>query len=61
MLEREEKKKWSTPQLIVLVQEKLEEGVLAVCKSMGPIPGPVGYNIVCAQPKTQACSIYTNS
>lgn len=39
--ERAEKKKWTAPQLIVLVRGRPEEGVLVGCKKVaGPFSGP---------------------
>jgi|GEM_PF-2186145 len=36
------KKSWKKPQLKVLVRGRVEEAVLAGCKSLGSVPGSTG-------------------
>ena len=52
-----EKKKWTTPQLIVLVREKLEEHALTCCKMAGTGCGSAGrLNFCTVNPPCDACS-----
>lgn len=46
-MEQQEKKKWTVPELLVLVRNRMEETVLATCKA-NATTGPNNVNSSCA-------------
>jgi hypothetical protein len=50
------RKKWTTPQLVVLVRGKLEEGVLASCRYINRLTGVGGRNFNCSSVARTVCS-----
>jgi hypothetical protein len=59
MANKESKKVWATPELIILLRSKPEEAVLDTCKTPS-VRGPQATNAVCKQGQV-ACSVERSS
>ena len=56
-----EKKRWATPELIVLLRSNPEEAVLETCKYSSNPTGPVTGNVGCNNEICEDCIAYSAS